>query len=58
MGTNSDKSVSTEQERKEMAEKLYLLYFNNYLFEKGVISERDRNRMKVIIENRNSRGTK
>lgn len=38
--------------KKALAEKLWLLYFNQYLFEKGVISEQDRNRMKIQIESR------
>ena len=43
---------STVVRRQQTAEKLWLLYFNQTLFEKGMISERDRNRMIQKIEAR------
>lgn len=36
--------------RKEAAEAIWLLYFNQTLFEKGLITEAVRNRMKLRIE--------
>lgn len=40
------------ERKKRMAEELWLDYFNRVLFEKGVITERERNRMALLIENR------
>ena len=34
---------------KRVAEQLWLEYFNNYLFEHGVITEKERNRMVFAI---------
>ena len=45
-------SLSNEQERKAMAERLWLAYFNQYLYEAGIISETQRNRMKTKIDSR------
>ena len=36
---------------KLVAERLWLTYFNNVLFEKGVISEKERNKMIIAIKN-------
>ena len=47
-----DKTMTVEQQRKLMAEKLWLLYFNQYLYEKNVITESARNRMILKIESR------
>ena len=41
-----------ELDRKALAEQLWLAYFNSYLFEHGVISESDRNRMAIEIKHR------
>jgi len=41
-----------ELDRKALAELLWLAYFNSYLFEHGVISESDRNRMAIEIKHR------
>lgn len=41
-----------ERERKMLAEEMYLNYFNNYLYNQGVISKRDRDRMAVEIMHR------
>ena len=49
----ADKSkTSNEQRRREMAEKLWLNYFNDSLFQQGIITEAERNRIKNKIENR------
>ena len=40
---------SKEQQRKEMAAKIWLSYYNRVLFEKGIITERERNKMEVKI---------
>ena len=46
---------SLEQQRIEMAEKIWLLYFNETLFKQGLITERDRNLMRNKINARKSR---
>lgn len=43
---------SNKAREKCMAEEIWLMYFNNYLYEHGVISEKDRNRMVGRIANR------
>lgn len=44
-----------ERERKMLAEEMYLNYFNNYLYNQGVISKQDRDRMAVEIMHRKPR---
>lgn len=46
------KFFSTQQERQSLTEKLWLAYFNSYLYEKGVITETERNKMIAKIESR------
>jgi len=40
---------SNEQRRKEMAARIWLSYYNRVLYEKGVITERERNKMDLKI---------
>ena len=42
----------TEAERQNVIDKLWLNYFNDTLFDKGLISEDDRNRMRNRINQR------
>lgn len=44
-----------ERERKMLAEEMYLNYFNNYLYQNGVISKRVRDRMALEILHRKPR---
>ena len=44
--------LTTEQRKKEMAELMWLNYFNQTLFEKGMITENERNRIKNTISRR------
>lgn len=44
--------LTNEQRRKEMAEKLWLNYFNDTLYAQGVITEAERNRIKNKISSR------
>lgn len=44
--------MSNKTEKAAKCEKLWLLYFNQYLYERGVITEDERNRMKLQIERR------
>lgn len=39
-----------EQRRKEAAARIWLSYYNQVLYEKGVITERERNRMALNID--------
>ena len=41
---------SNEQRRKETAAKIWLSYYNQVLYEKGVITERERNKMALKID--------
>lgn len=41
---------SNEQRRKETAAKIWLSYYNRVLYEKGIITERERNRMVLKID--------
>ncbi len=40
---------SLEQTKKSMAEQIWLNYYNQTLFENGLITEAERNRMKNMI---------
>lgn len=44
----------TAHKKKEEADKLWLLYFNRRLFEKGIITEPERNRMMQEITRRHN----
>ena len=52
--------LTAEQQRKSLAEKLWLAYFNQYLYEQNIITETERNRMSLKIESRraSTSGTK
>ena len=46
-------NVREKQEQKKlMAEKLWLNYFNQTLYEKGFLTEGQRNRLKLMIDSR------
>ena len=47
-----EKDLTAEQKRTEMAELMWLNYFNQTLYEKGLISETERNRIKNNISRR------
>ena len=46
---STQKKPSPEQAKKELAEQLWLSYYNQVLFEAGLITETERNRMKHKI---------
>lgn len=48
MGRNAQQS--NEQKKKAVAERIWLNYYNQYLYEHGFITELERNRMKNLIE--------
>ena len=45
---------SKKQQRKMLAEDLWLSYFNRVLYERGLITELERNRMTNLIADRSS----
>ena len=44
MAIKVSKNVSIEQQKKVLVEEAWLKYYNQVLFEKGVITEQERNR--------------
>lgn len=44
------KSGSVEQQRVSLCKRLWLAYFNSYLYEKGLLTESERNKMILKIE--------
>ena len=46
------KHLSNEQSKTALAKQLWLTYFNQYLFEKEIITEAQRNRMIAKINSR------
>ena len=43
---------SNDQRKAEITEQLWLAYFNSYLYEKGMLTESERNKMILKIERR------
>lgn len=54
----TEKILSAEQQKRSFAEKMWLSYFNQYLFENNMLSEAERNRMISKIESRKSTKSK
>ena len=50
--SDTKKPTMTERQRVSVLEKLWLTYYNDTLYEKGVITEDERNRMRVRIKTR------
>lgn len=48
------KKALTEQKKESVLEKLWLTYYNDTLYEKGLITEQQRNKMRVMIKTRAS----
>ena len=46
------KPLTDEQREKQMTERLWLDYFNRYLFEHGAITEKQYEKMVVLIAKR------
>ena len=53
MNLAKTKKLSFEQQRRVLAEAMWLSYFNQTLYEQGVITESERNRVKNMISGRN-----
>lgn len=47
-----ERNVSNEEKRRSLVEQLWLLYLNQYVFENGMISESQRNKIKNAIDSR------
>ena len=59
MSESNEKSIDRKMSEAEMQgviEKLWLIYFNDTLYEKGLISETERNRMANKIHSRKPSG--
>lgn len=48
----TEKEATVQQENRDAAETLWLRYFTQYLFQNNMLSEQERNRMLLKIENR------
>lgn len=48
----------TEQKKQAVIEQLWLTYYNDTLFAKGMITEEQRNKMRVMIKSRTAAKTR
>ena len=55
MAIKVSKNVSVEQQKTVLVEEAWLKYYNQVLFEKGVITERERNLMINMIDARTTK---
>lgn len=55
MAIKVSNNVSIEQQKKVLVEEAWLKYYNQVLFEKGVITERERNLMINMIDARTTK---
>ena len=44
------RKLTNEEQRKRMAQQIWLNYYNDVLFQQGIITEDVRNRMKIKID--------
>ena len=51
-------SQMTEQKKQAVMEQLWLTYYNDTLFAKGMITEEQRNKMRVMIKSRTAAKTR
>jgi hypothetical protein len=54
MEEKEQKKQLTEKQTESILQKLWLTYYNDTLYAKGVITEDERNKMRVIIKTRAS----
>ena len=52
------KSGITEQKKQAVIERLWLTYYNDTLFAKGLITEEQRNKMRLMIKSRTAAKTR
>ena len=50
--TEDRKQFMNEQKKQAVIEQLWLIYYNDTLFAKGVITEDQRNKLRVMIKSR------
>ena len=53
-GIKEMKPEMTEQKKQAVIEQLWLTYYNDTLFAKGMITEVQRNRMRLMIKSRSA----
>ena len=53
-GTKEMKTGMTEQKKQDVIEQLWWTYFNDTLFVRGLITEDQRNKMRLMIKSRSS----
>ena len=56
--TQEMKAGMTEQKKQAVMEQLWLTYYNDTLFAKGMITEEQRNKMRVMIKSRTAAKTR
>ena len=56
--TNEMKQGMNEQKKQAVIEQLWLTYYNDTLFAKGMITEDQRNRMRLMIKSRTAAKTR
>ena len=56
--TKEMKAGMTEQKKHAVMEQLWLTYYNDTLFAKGMITEEQRNKMRVMIKSRTAAKTR
>ena len=56
--TREMKQGMNEQKKQTVMEQLWLTYYNDTLFAKGMITEEQRNKMRVMIKSRTAAKTR
>ena len=56
--TEDRKQFMNEQKKQAVIEQLWLTYYNDTLFAKGVITEDQRNKLRVMIKSRTAAKTR
>ena len=56
--TKEMKAGMIEQKKQAVMEQLWLTYYNDTLFAKGMITEEQRNKMRVMIKSRTAAKTR
>ena len=56
--TRELKPGMTEQKKQTVIEQLWLTYYNDTLFAKGLITEEQRNKMRLMIKSRTAAKTR
>ena len=56
--TEDRKQFMNEQKKQAVIEQLWLTYYNDTLFAKGLITEEQRNKMRLMIKSRTAAKTR